>query len=71
LRLGAQAVERGIGFDGHRVEGVRLAHHQACGHTLVKEVLEHGGEVELARATASVNYLKYSTLNGYISRDRY
>ncbi|MDO3415704.1 hypothetical protein Q3A66_11555 [Hymenobacter sp. BT770] len=52
--LFAQAVERGVGFDGRRVHGLGIAGHQAPGHALgedvVKQALEHGGREELAGA---------------------
>jgi hypothetical protein len=43
-----------LGFDGHGVDGVGLAYHeargQALGNGLVKQVLKHGGWKELAGA---------------------
>nr|GFC23211.1 hypothetical protein [Tanacetum cinerariifolium] len=53
--LFAEAVERGVGFDGGRVHGLRVARHQPGGHALgkdvVEQVLEDGRGIQLAGAT--------------------
>ena len=48
----AQTIERSRGFDRGRIHDLHVARHEPGGHTLakhlVKELLEHGGGVQLA-----------------------
>ena len=55
--LFAEAVERGVGFDGGRVHGLRVARHQphrhALGKDVVEQVLEDDRGIQLVGATDS------------------